>query len=112
MATREKVTPGEVVSAKVRYTNQDDTTRKFNITADVNISNKKATNFENGNITRKESTEYGNANFHVGENLNFLSFNSNGLNITDARNAFDAMLVFIEAVNVNVESSTIEQQEV
>lgn len=105
MATKDtKVTAGQVVSATVKYTNLDDETRKFDISADVNIQDKKVTNFNSGVVSKKESVDYGNANFGAAQDLSYFSFNSNGLNMEETKEAVSSVLAFIEDVKENVES--------
>lgn len=110
MATKEtKVTAGEVVSATVKYTNFDDEARRFNISADVNIQNKKATNFNTGVVSKIAEADYGNANFSAGQDLNYFSFNSNGLKDVEVKAALDDTLAFIANVQKSVESHNVEE---
>lgn len=110
MATREtKVTAGEVVSETVRYTNKDDDSRIFDITADVYIQDKKVTNFNQGSLTKTDSQNYGSANFNAGSNLNYFNFNSNGFNEDEVKQAVNDVLVFISKVEENIESKAAEQ---
>lgn len=103
-----KVTAGEVVSATVKYTNLDDDSRKFNISADVNIQNKKATGFNSGAVAKKDSTDYSNATFSAGQDFNYFSFNSNNLKEGDIKEALEETLAFIANVQKNVESYNVE----
>lgn len=51
MATTDsKVTVGEIVSATVKYSNKDDASRVYDISADVRIENGTAQSFDNGMV--------------------------------------------------------------
>lgn len=109
MATKDnKVTQGEIVSATVRFTNFDDVERKFNISADVNIQDKKVASFQNGSIGRRDSSEYGSGNFSAGADFNYFSFNTNGFKAEEIKEVLAASLEFIGDVNTSVESSNPE----
>lgn len=107
--TDSKVTAGAIVSATVKYTNFDDASRTFNISAEVNIQDKKVTNFNSGSISKKDSTDYNNANFSAGKGLNYFSFNSNNLSAEDVKEAIIATLGFIADVEENVDSAKVEE---
>ena len=103
MENREnKVTPGEVVSSTRKYSNKDNTTRKYIICADVDIRNGKAVNFSNGSLITKDVPTSGSANFSKGEN--WFNFNANNLSEEDTKGAFDAVMEFIEDVTKDIES--------
>lgn len=104
-----KVTAGQVVSATVKYTNLDDESRKFNISADVNIQDKKVTNFNSGTVVKKDTTDYGNANFNAGQGLTYFGFSSNNLNAEELKEAIGATLAFIADVEKNVETYNVEE---
>lgn len=50
MATVQKVTAGKILSAVIQYSNKDDESRAYDITADVKIQNKKVSAFDNGEV--------------------------------------------------------------
>lgn len=104
-----KVTAGEVVSSTRKYSNVDDTTRVFNIKADVNIQNGKVANINEGSLNLKDSDAYKNANFSCGQNMSYFAFNSNGLTMTEIQEAVTAILTFITDVDKNVESLNEEE---
>lgn len=101
-----KVTAGDIVSATRRYSNKDNADRKFNISADVNIQNGKAVNFNNGSVTKKDEPVNGSANFSKGEG--WLSFNSNNLSDAETKSAFSDVMDFMSDVESNVESIPVE----
>lgn len=96
------VTAGDFVSATRKYSNKDNTQRKFNITADVNIANGKVTAFNNGSLTKVDEPTNGSGNFSKGEN--WMSFNSNNLSDNDSKEAFEALIDFVKDVNESVTS--------
>ena len=98
--TDTKVTPGEIVSSTRKYSNKDDSSRRFDISADVNIQNGSVTNFNNGQLTADNSKS---ANFSKGEG--WFAFNSSQLEGSDLKEAFEATLDFIQNVNDNVNSN-------
>lgn len=99
-----KVTAGEVVSATVKYTNKDDEARKFDITADVNIADKKVTNFNNGELRKRDNVDFTNANFSSSGDYTYLNYNCNQLTAEESKEAFTAIYEFMEDVNKNVTS--------
>lgn len=103
MATQDKkVTAGDVVSATVKYTNKDNADRKFDISADVNISNGKVTNFNNGELRKKDSSEFSNANFNSSGDNAYFNYNCNNLSEEESKEAFVAIYDFISDVNRSV----------
>ena len=107
MATKEtKVTAGAVVSSTRKYSNEDDATRVFNISADVNIRNGKVENINSGSLVTKESTNIGSANFSCGNDFNYFSFNSNNMPVENTKEAFNAVLQFVKDVESDVASLT------
>lgn len=107
MATRteNKVTAGEVVSATQKFTNYEDSSRRFNISVEAIIRDKKVSIFNSGALTSRDISSRGNANFSCGENLNFFAFNSNDLTAAEIKEAVDAVIAFIEDVKETVETN-------
>lgn len=106
--TTQKVTAGDVVSATVKYTNEADSRRKFNIDCEVGISNGKVIGFSNGRFTKKDSTEYANGNFNAGADNAYIGFNCNGLTTEESKEAFGAVLAFMEDVKASVNQKAEE----
>lgn len=96
-----KVTAGDYVSATRKYSNREDDSRKFDINANVNIAYGKVTNFTNGSLVKREDPTNGSATFSKGES--WISFNVNNMTEEEAREAFNAVADFFEAVNSSVE---------
>lgn len=110
MATKDtKVTAGDVVSATIKFTNKDDVDRKFDISAEVNIQDKNIVSYNNGYVTIKDSQDNGNANFNAGTDFNYFSFNSNGFNALDVKEAVGAVITFIEDVKTNIEKQNVNE---
>lgn len=75
MATStQKVTAGELISATVKYNNNDDANRAFNIEAEVSINNGTVTNFNSGVVRRKNEENGANV-------ATFGSWSDNQLNV-------------------------------
>lgn len=107
MATQKtNVTAGDYVSATRKYSNKDNSERKFNISADVNIADGKVTNVNNGSVTKIDEPTNGSANFSKGEG--WVSFNANNLSEKDTREAFEAAMDFVKDVNESVTSMEAE----
>lgn len=100
------VTAGEVVSATRKYSNKDNAGRKFNISADVNISNGKVTSINNGTFTKADEPTNGSGNFSKGEN--WMSVNFNNFSEYSIKEAFEAILDFEKDVNESVNSLSEE----
>lgn len=106
MADREnKVTVSEVVSSVVRYTNLNDESRIFNISADVTIQDGKTTNFNSGVIVKRDDNSNGSANFGASRDFHYFSFTSNNLKEDELIEAVKESLSFISYVQESVESS-------
>lgn len=104
MITKEKVTAGEVVASTIKYSNQTDSDRVFDIKAEVNVLNGKVSNINNGRISKKGSTEYVGGDFNCCESLNYFGFNANGLNQEEIEMAVKSALTFISDVKESIES--------
>ena len=102
------VTAGDFVAATRKYSNKDEEGRKFDISADVNISNGKVTSFSNGMLVKREDPSYGTGNFSRGDGDTWMSFNLSNFNISESKEAFNAVLDFVEAVNEDVKSQSVE----
>lgn len=112
MATKNNnnVTAGEVVSATVRYTNEDDSTREFNIKADVNITNKEVSSFNSGEV-RKLNEEMGMtlATFNAsGNTASYFNISFNNATDEEMNKILSAVISFVKDVKENVDSKNAE----
>lgn len=97
----------KTISSTVHYNNANDTTRQYDIEADVQISSDKVTNLQNGVIRQKAETEIGNApsgNFNCSADGGYL-----GLNFSNATNEQQkGMLAAIQSFKESVIASVTE----
>lgn len=110
MATPEsKVTMDGLVSATLKYSNKDDSNRTFDISADVNISNGKVTNYNNGNVLKKDGTS-GNANFSAGNEGDYFNFNANNWDKETVLKAMESIYAFMEKVSESIKENQVNIQ--
>lgn len=110
MATSEtKVTAGQILSATVKYNNNDDASRVYDITSNVRIENGAAQSFDSGELRVKNST----ADTMTGEYASFNSWGENELSMT-FNNANPekrtAMLTAVNAFIADVKASIVTNQ--
>lgn len=96
--TDSKVTPGEIIASTQRFSNQNDDTRKYDISVDVNISGGVVQNFNTGTIKQKDSEGYGNATFSSNAELSYFNFSSNSLSEAQIKESLNAALEFINDI--------------
>ena len=76
--TNQHVTAEGTLSATVRYSNRDDASRKYDITANVNLQHNQVNPIENGEVRKLQSGESG----QMGEVLaTFSSYSGRSLNL-------------------------------
>ena len=83
-----------VVSQTKRVSNESDSSRKFNIAMDVQMSDGKITLFNNGSVFPLETVNGGNGSFSLSDD-NF-TFNSWGFTKQQNRDAMNAVFTFID----------------
>lgn len=96
MATSEtKVTAGQILSATVKYNNNDDASRVYDISANVRIENGTAQSFDSGEVRAKGST----ADTMTGEYASFNSWGENELSMTFNNATPEKRTAMLNAVN-------------
>lgn len=109
MATANKtVTAGETVAATIKYNNYDNAERAYDITADVEVRDKRVQNINNGQVSVK-----GNDPMQGGQVANFntwsentINFNANNATPSEQGAIFAEVLDFIAGVRASVEAAT------
>ena len=112
MATSNKsVTADELVSATVKYSNKDDSSRVYDITANVNIQNGQVSSFDNGEI-RSVVGEVGEGLASIVGTFSSYSERNLNLNINDAndvqgKNILEAVYAFMADVRSAVSANPV-----
>lgn len=103
MADNDKITQGETISSTVIYSNRNDKSRIFDISANVRIQDGKVENIEGGSVSPKDSeTGYGSAHFSCGRDLSYFHFNSTSMNEDSIKQAVSDVIAFIREVSLKV----------
>lgn len=90
-----------LISATVKYSNKDDASRVYDISADISITSGKMTGCNNGMVTKKGET-MGSGNFATGGESDYISYNTNGWGKEDTIGALEAIYEFIGGVKENI----------
>lgn len=102
------VTKGEIVSATVNYTNADDDSRKWDISAQVLIDKEKVLSFQNGVIYRRDTTPQvaGTAvgNFSLNADDTFYNVVYSNADTETRHEIMNAIDSFVQSVKENAQS--------
>lgn len=113
MATANKtVTAGDVVAATVKYSNKDNASRQFDITADVDVRDKRVQNIQNGQVAAKGSdTMQGGASATFSTwSENAVNYNVNQADRETQAAMFAEVQDFIAGVRASVEAAAAETE--
>lgn len=112
MATslNKKVTAENLVSANVRYSNKDDVSRLYEISANVNIHSGSVNSFEGGEVKKIQTDG------EAGEQMaSFNSYGTRQLNLyinnadeTEAPDILSAIYAFMADVRANVSANPVQ----
>lgn len=108
--TSQTVTAENLLSATVRYSNKDDASRVYNITANVNIQNAQVSSFDSGEVRKIDSND----NDGMGYVATFSSYSPRSLNIniadadeSEGKSIMSAIYAFMMDVKSTVNTTPI-----
>lgn len=102
--TADKVTAGDIVSATVKYSNQDDASREFDIFANVSITGKDVSSIDGG-IVNNKGGNISVATFNCGADANnYCNIYFTNVKSEKAQQITGAIYSFVKDVLENVKS--------
>lgn len=96
------VTAGQTISATIRYSNKDASARVYDIEADVNISEDKVSNFNNGTVRDKGSDTMVTLCNFSGMPTSYFSLGFSEVDKEKAQKILEAIYSFIGDVEASV----------
>lgn len=91
------VTPGDIISTVQKFSNSEDESALFSITAEVSVNSGAVTHFNNGMATLR-NREQGSAYFNGDANGSFFNINANGLKDDELQQAVKDIRSFMNEV--------------